>query len=106
MHLAAVQLWKRGQCAAAILVRQAQHGEGHQHLVSMQSGVVPMQQTHLGVLYGFNNLLGYQFHAVVNASQMLRCVKQQRCAGAEQGTAVSCDDGAVRQLYGRGFGVL
>ncbi len=45
-----------------------------------------------GVLYRFNHRLGNEFHAMVNAGEMLDCVEYQRGAGAEQLAGLGSDD--------------
>ena len=77
MHLTAVELRQRLQGGTAFFVLEAKHGEGDQHLVGMQPGVVAVQQLCLGTLYGFDILLWYQFHTVVYSCQMLGGIEQQ-----------------------------
>ena len=76
MSLAALQLRQTFQCFAALFVMQAEHGEGHQHLVGVQARVVPVQQVDLGLLDGLDHLLRDQLHVVVDVGQMLGGVEQ------------------------------
>ena len=100
MHLAAFELWQAFQGFLAVLVPEAEHGEGHQHLVGVQAWVPAMQVVHLGGLDRLNHGLWNEFHLMGYARDVFGGIQDQGGAGTEQVAGMGGDDGAVFQLDG------
>lgn len=66
----------------------------------MQPGITGAEIRGLGFLDRFDELLGDELDAVVDAGQVLYGVENQRGTGAKQFAGLRGDDGAVGKLYG------
>ena len=100
VHLATVEEWEAVEGAAAVVVEEAEDGEGDEHLVGVEARVAAVQHVDLGVLDGLYHLLRDELDAVVDAGEVLKGVEQQCGAGAKQVAGSGGDDGAVGQLDG------
>ena len=65
--LTAVEEGEAVEGAAAVVVEEAEDGEGDQHLVGVQARVAAVQHGDLGLLDGLDHFLRNEFHAVVDA---------------------------------------
>ena len=55
------------ESAAAVVVEEAEDGEGDEHLVGVQAGIAAVEHGYVGVLDGFDHLLRDELHLVVDA---------------------------------------
>ena len=107
MHLATFQLRQTLQSFLAVFVPKAEHGEGHQHLVGVQTRVTAMQEVDFGGLDGLNHGLRDEFHLMGYACNVFSGIQYQGGTRSEQVAGVGCDEGAVFQLDGgRGHAFL
>ena len=67
MHLAAVEQRQAVKGSAAVVVEEAEDGEGDEQLVGVEARVTAMQHVDLGVLDGFDHLMRDELHLVVDA---------------------------------------
>ena len=100
MGLTTTQFGEHGKSAPTVDVVLREDTQCHQHLVGVQTGVLASQVFGLRLLYGFDEVLRYEFQPVVDACQVFRGVEQQGGTCAEQRTAGGGDEGAVVEFDG------
>ena len=101
MDLTAFQLGQTFQSAPAVLIGQAQDGQGNKNLVRVQSGIVPVKICDFGFLDRLYHVLGNQFNLVGDSGQFLCRIQYQSGAGSEERTRFGRNDTPVLKFYGR-----
>ena len=86
MHLTSVKQRQHRESLFAILVHSAFHRQSYKYLVSVQPGILPVQETGLGALYWLYHLLRYELGAVRDAGKVLGRVDDERGARSEKRT--------------------
>ena len=105
VYLASVELGELVEGAATIFVGRAEEREGYEDFVGVEARIATVEEGYLRALDGLYHRLGYELYFVGDACQVLRCVEDERCAGAQQFAGACLDDGAVLKLYGCGGAV-
>ncbi len=88
VYLAATQQRQALQSAPAILVVGREHRERHEHLIGVQAWIATSQIGYLCLLYRLYHALRDQFHSVVDASEMLGDIQQERGTTAQERTGL------------------
>ena len=79
-------------------------GQGDEHLVGVQAGIVVTQVTELHVADGGDDGGREQIQVLVDARQELHGVKKHGRRGPQEGTGLAGDDTAIGQHHGSGRG--
>ena len=98
MNFAVLQLRQLAQCPGGVVVGGRGNGQGDQHLIRMQAGVVIAQILALQFLNGFDNLGRNQVRLLRNPRQLLQCVQEHRGGGPKQFCGLAGNDVPVREL--------
>ena len=104
MHLAALQLGQLGQGQLGGHASGGAHGQGDQHLVRVETGVVAAQILHLQLLDGLDGMGRDHMLLMVDAGQLLQGVQKQSGGGAQEIRGFAGDNPAVLQFHGGGGG--
>ena len=98
MNLTAAELREFLKGETAVRVLGAQHSEGNQHLIGVETRIAAAEIIHLHVLDRLDHGLRNELGTVVDAGEMLGGIQKQSRARAEQVGGLGADDGAVRKL--------
>ena len=102
VHVAALEVGQLVQSSLGVFVLQDGAGQGDQNLVGVEAGILAAEIGGLQLLDRLNGPGRHQLDFLVDARQLFQGVEQGRGSGAQQGTGLAGDDGAVRQLDGGG----
>jgi|GEM_PF-231943 len=91
---------QRGQRLLGLRVMVCHDGQGDQHLVQVEPGVLVPKVIYLEPLHGLDHIGGDQHHLVVYPRQGLQRVEQHGGRSGEQRRRLALDDHPGRQLRG------
>jgi len=91
---------QRGQRLLGLRVVVRHDGQGDQHLVQVEPGVLVPQVIDLEPLHGLDHIGGDQHHIVIDPRQGLQRVEQHGGRSGEQRRRLALDDHPGRQLRG------
>ncbi len=84
VDLAAVEFRELLEGTAAVVVGDAEHGEGDEDLIGVQAWVVAVEERHLCLLDRGYHLFRDELDAMRDAGEMLGGVQDQGCARSEE----------------------